>query len=828
MSVLGDHFKLNPENKYSSPKSTFKGKNYRITILSDTLLRLEYSESGMFFDDFTELARNRKFPDFNFTVTEDEKSLIINTKYYRLQYIKNKPFTASAFAPDAHLRVDVLDTEKYWYYGSDEAANVKVFDVDIDTKKAYTTESEAILETTQKESKIKSIMNIFGVNKRRSLFSFDGYASIDDSKSFIIDDSGYLVKPDKKRIDIYLFVYKNSFIECLKSYFTLTGYPPLIPRYALGIWWYKDAPYTFQNIRDLIYEFNKYRIPLSTILLGSNWHMKDNNNLERYKSGFTFNQEKLGSATNFTNFLHQRGIRLGVNIDPTEGIHPHEFHYHDFAASFGVTDSQIIPFNGFDKNLIVAYLDKLITPLYNDNIDFFWIDYKSKLNDNLIALNYYHYNDYKKFQNQRGMILTRASGMAPHTTPISYSGETIVSWNTLKKIPRYTSNFSNLGVSWWSHDIGGFKDGTEDYELYIRYVQLGCFQPIFRFASASSKYYKREPWRWDIKTFGIVKDYCNLRARLIGYIYSEGYKYYKLAIPLIQPLYYMVPATYDDIDFKNEYFFGSELLVAPITKPKDEIMNRAIEQIYLPNGIWYDFKTGKKFIGDKRYVMFFNDEDYPVFAHSGSIIILDDLEENINTTNNPRSMEIHVFPGKDNIYNLYEDDGISSLYKDGYYIVTRFDYNYLANNYTLIIRPFEGKSAIIPEKRNYKVRFRNTKNANEVIVMQENTPVKFESYIEENDFVVEIKDVSTVKQLTINCKGRDIEIDATRIINEDIDAIISELPITTKLKDTVADIIFSNEDIADRRIAIKKLRRKGLNSLFIRAFLKLLDYTKDL
>ena len=107
MSVLGDHFKLNPENKYSSPKSTFKGKNYRITILSDTLLRLEYSESGMFFDDFTELARNRKFPDFNFTVTEDEKSLIINTKYYRLQYIKNKPFTASAFAPDAHLRVDV-------------------------------------------------------------------------------------------------------------------------------------------------------------------------------------------------------------------------------------------------------------------------------------------------------------------------------------------------------------------------------------------------------------------------------------------------------------------------------------------------------------------------------------------------------------------------------------------------------------------------------------------------------------------------------------------------------------------------------------------------
>ena len=118
-------------------------------------------------------------------------------------------------------------------------------------------------------------------------------------------------------------------------------------------------------------------------------------------------------------------------------------------------------------------------------------------------------------------------------------------------------------------------------------------------------------------------------------------------------------------------------------------MNRCVEQIFLPKGTWYDFKTGKKFPGNRRYVAFYKDDDYPVFAKSGSIIPLANLPENKNDTNPPKSLEIHVFPGRSNIYKLYEDDGISRLHEEGYYIITAIDYNYLANNYTLIIRPLE-------------------------------------------------------------------------------------------------------------------------------------------
>ena len=257
-------------------------------------------------------------------------------------------------------------------------------------------------------------------------------------------------------------------------------------------------------------------------------------------------------------------------------------------------------------------------------------------------------------------------------------------------------------------------------------------------------------------------------------------------------------------------------------------MNRCVEQIFLPKGTWYDFKTGKKFPGNKRYVAFYKDEDYPVFAKSGSIIPLAILGENLNDTNPPEGLEIHVFPGRSNIYRLYEDDGLSRLNEEGYYIITAIDYNYLANNYTLIIRPIEGKTGIIPKTRNYKIRFRNTREAEDVSAYINGTEIPIECFSEDTDFVVIAKNVPTTSQLTINCKGKDIEIDAVRLINEEINSIINDAKIKTNLKESIAAIMFSNLDINKKRIEIRKLRRKGLKDVFVRMFIKLLEYASEI
>jgi len=822
LADINESFKPNYEDALSNAKAVFKGNNYRITVLSEILLRLEFDESGKFEDRPTEFAKFRNFEVPKFDKQENESLLVITTDYFRLQYYKGRPFVGTMFAQDSNLKVSLQGTDKVWYYGHDEARNFGAYVNNLDTREPYLTQAEKMLE---QKNKVKKMLKFPETIK--GLYSTDGFATIDDSKSLLIDEKGYLIKDERPRIDIYLFIYKRDFGRCLRDYFTLTGYPPLIPRYALGIWWNKTKPYSMRDVQELVQDFNKHQIPLSVLLLGQNWHIKDRNNMQLYKSGFTFNPEYFVRPDELTTYLHDRGIRLGLNIDPAEGIHTHERNFEELSNDLGIKEKQIIPFNVLDKKFISEYLIKLITPLYNNGVDFFWVDYYPKDRKKLNILNYYEFNDFKKMTNVRPLIMSRIADRAPHNYGIHYSGETFVSWDTLDKLPEINSRGSNLGLSWWSHDIGGYKNGIEDRDLYLRYIQLGVYSPIFRLSSEEGHYYKRMPWKWDIKTYEIVKDYCLFRHKLIPYIYGEAYKYHKSGLPLIQPLYYLIPEIYDEVEFKNEYFFGTELLVAPITKPKDNIMNRSLKRVYLPPGTWFDFKTGKKFVGDKRYYLFYKDEDYPVFAKSGSIVCLGDLEENLNVTNPPKTIEVHVFPGKSNIYNLYEDDGISSLYKEGYFIVTRFDYNYLENNYNLIIRPFEGKSKIIPDKRNYRVRFRNTREPRNVDVLLDNNSIEFTSHVEDNDFVIEVNDVDTTKQITLICKGQNINIDAQRIINEDIDSIINDLQILTSLKARIAQIMFSKSDVSKKRIELKKLKTNGLDSVYIKMLLKLLDYIKE-
>jgi len=825
MAELGEHFKVDYSNTVSKPQAIFKGQFYRITILSDLLVRLEFSEEGYFEDRPTEFAKFRNFPLPQMKVDQNERVLDITTKYFNLRYEKEKSFFSNKYSPESILKIKLVGTNKEWYYGHPEARNYGGIITNLDnTTDPFIQESE-VMDLKQIKKKVENMM----FTKQKGLYSGDGFVSIDDSNSNFLAEDGTLIFNDKKRIDVYVFLYNRDFGNCLQSYYTLTGMPPLIPRYALGIWWNKSDYYDFDAIKKLLADFNRNKIPLSVLLLGDNWHLKDKNNLKRFNSGFTFNRELFYKPAEFTKYLHDRGVRVGLSLDPSEGIHPHEPKYTEIAKALGHSDKQTIPFNVFDRTLLVAYLKELIDPLYTVGVDFFEINYRNlkdkKTND---ALNYYHFTDCTKMEGLRPMILSRPSTYAPHLYPAHYSGETLVSWNTLKELPMYNSTASNLGMSWWSHDIGGYKEGVEDTELYARYVQYGTFSPIFRFSAKYGRYYKREPWKWDIKTTHIVSQYCIMRHRLVPYIYSEAYKYYKVGLPLIQPLYYQYPEIYDEIDYKNEYYFGSELLVAPITKSKDKIMNRSVERIFLPKGTWYDFKTGKKYLGDKRYILFYRDEDYPVFARNGSIVCMGDLEENLNATNCPKTMEIHIFPGKSNQYNLYEDDGYSNLYKEGYYLLTRVDYNYMANNYTLIIRPVEGKTGIVPAKRTYRIRFRNTREAEDVIVYIDNEKVECETLVDDTDFIVEVKDVPTTKQLTINCKGKDIEIDAVRLINEDIDSIISDLQIKTTLKVEIGTIIFSNLSLEQKRMAIRKLSKKGLDKQFINMFMKLLEYVAQI
>ncbi len=800
MYNLGEQFKIDFKSAVPNNSALISGNNYRFTVLSPRVIRLEYNPNGSFLDKPTGLILHRNLAVPDFKTRNDNHFVEISTEYFKLTYTKEKPFEGSKVNPTMNLKVELLGTDKVWYYGHPEVRNFG----------------------------IPAICLEDGITSDKGLYSADSMASIDDSTDFVWNEDGTIVSREPGVIDTYLFMYGNDYEDALKDYYELTGYPALIPRYALGNWWSRNEAYDDLELKELVDTFDRKQIPVSILLLDKDWHKRAYTGKYHLKSGFTFDNDKFKNPSAMITYLHSKGIRLGLNINPTEGIYNYDKLYAEALKYLQANKDGKIPFNVYDPKFIDVYLKLFIHPLDTMGIDFFWLDYDYKVNltENAL-LKHYQFYDMQRDYKRRPMVLAPDVRLAAHRYPVLYSGKTVVSWGTLKKVPFYNASAYNNGVSFWSHDIGGYFKGVEDEELYIRFVQLGTFSPILKFGVDKGKYYKREPWRWDIKTYTIVKDYLQLRHKLIPYIYSEAYKYHKYGKPLVKPIYATNPEFYDDALYRTEYYFGEELLVCPIVSRKDYVMNRVVHNFYIPEGTWYDFVTGKKFPGGKNYITFFRDEEFPVFARSGAIIPLG-TNSDLNDTTPPDNMEIQIFPGKSNTYTLFEDDGESDLYRKGFYLLTEIEYNYLPNNYSIIIRAKDGKSGIIPEKRNYKIVFRNTKRTDDVEVYSNRDKVSFKTYVDGPDFIVEVNDVKTIGQLTVNCKGKDIEIDAVHLINREIEGIISDLQISTEMKEEIDGILFSNLTIQKKRIEVRKLGKKGLDKKFIKMFIKLLEYINEI
>ena len=312
----------------------------------------------------------------------------------------------------------------------------------------------------------------------------------------------------------------------------------------------------------------------------------------------------------------------------------------------------------------------------------------------------------------------------------------------------------------------------------------------------------------------------NLRYKLIPYLYTESYNYHKTGLGIIKPFYHDYPKIIDEPIYNNQYFWGRNFFVAPITNKKNTVINRVMKKVFFPDGIWFDFMQGKKYNGNKTYNSFYRDEDYPVFVKAGSIIpINNNIKEDV-----PSTVELYIYPLNSGEYDLYEDDGITKNYLNGLYMITNFNYRYEIDNYTFSIKKKEGKNII--NARNYILRFKNTRNISEINI--NNKMVKYNAYYDKDDFIIQMANVPTNSDLEINVKGKDIFISSVRYINEEIKDILSELQIDTSMKEKIDEVLFSELDVKKKRITLRKLKRKGLESKYIKIFINLLEYIEKI
>ena len=199
-----------------------------------------------------------------------------------------------------------------------------------------------------------------------------------------------------------------------------------------------------------------------------------------------------------------------------------------------------------------------------------------------------------------------------------------------------------------------------------------------------------------------MKKFLKLRHELIPYLYTMNYKASIEGEPLVQPLYYnwKIDTIYR---MRNEFTFGSEFLVAPITQPHDKETTMGSTKVFLPNGIWYDFFNHYKYSGNRTITMYRNLYEMPVLVKAGGIIPMAKLTH-VNDVENPQNMKIKVFSGDNNTFTLYEDDGISNDYQTGHFVTTKFDLLW-SNCPEFIIGKPTGDTSLATPNRNFDIEF---------------------------------------------------------------------------------------------------------------------------
>ncbi|MDE7013118.1 MAG: DUF5110 domain-containing protein, partial [Kineothrix sp.] len=278
----------------------------------------------------------------------------------------------------------------------------------------------------------------------------------------------------------------------------------------------------------------------------------------------------------------------------------------------------------------------------------------------------------------------------------------LITWESLDFQPYFTANASNIGYGWWSHDIGGHMMGYKNDEMEARWAQFGVYSPIMRLHSSFSEFNGKEPWRFKKETELAMGDSLRHRHRMIPYLYSMNYRSYKEDLPIIEPMYYEYPEEREAYQVKNQYYFGSELLVAPITTPRIPGLNVAGVKVWLPEGTWYDICTGMIYEGGRSLNMYRDLNSIPVLAKAGGILPFTEEILASEAARNPASLKVYVYAGADGKFTLYEDDNESVAYESGDCVKTLFTYEE-GERAVFTIEPAEGNLELIPGEREFTV-----------------------------------------------------------------------------------------------------------------------------
>lgn len=741
MGKFEETFSLKAESR-TDDKFIIKKRNVRLSVLTPRLLRVELQSDKIFCDLPTQSVWYRNFDSPSYSFLEKNGSLIVKTELCSFEINGSNGKLKSVRFSDG--------------------VKIKNF------KSGNLRGTARTLDFTYGKIPIGE-----------GVISKNGVAVLDDKKSLVICADGFPMKASQALSrkdggkDYYVFAYGRDYKSAVHDFMKLTGSAPLLPRYVFGNWWSRYKAYSQQEYLDLMSRFKKERIPLAVATVDMDWHWvnvtekfgksaknkykpKNISELNQGWTGYSWNSDLFPDYKQFLKSLKNMNLHTTLNVHPSMGVRWFEDAYNDFAKYLCMNPSEKkqIKFDLSSKKFIEGYFKFLHHPYEKDGVDFWWIDWqqgkKSGVDglDPLWALNHYHSLDMQS-RGKRPLTLSRFAGAGSHRYPLGFSGDTAIYWSALKFQPYFTATASNIGYGWWSHDIGGHRGGIHDGELYLRWLWFGVFSPINRLHSTSNELMGKEPWNYPYHIYKCAAEAMRFRKRLIPYLYSMNYRSYKNGETLLKPMYYEYPKEPQAYKCGGEYFFGTELIVAPITEKANKKTSLAKAEVWLPEGIFTDIFTGAIYKGGKKINMYRDINSIPVLAKEGAIVPLD-LDENANGANLPKALEILIFSGNNSFY-MYEDDGESRDYECGRFALTEFILKTEKDSAEFKIIT-NGCIDLLPDERSFVLSFRNIKSAGYISVISSDGAEEFEADSSDGFLKIKIDRISPSKTMSVGLK----------------------------------------------------------------------------
>ena len=490
----------------------------------------------------------------------------------------------------------------------------------------------------------------------------------------------------------YYFIPGENIKEVVKNYTALTGRMEMPPLWSLGYQQCRFSYFSQEEVRELVKTFEEKDIPLDVVYLDID-----------YMDGFrvmTFKTPNFDDAAGFIGDLKEKGIRTITIIDPgvkvdeeypvfkrgKEGNHfTKKLDGEMFIGAVWPGNSAFPDFSNKDcREWWKSELKKFISEhgmdgIWNDMNEpcVFNNDHKTMLetclhnSDNGVIEHKEFHNRYgfemsrcsKEAQeelhpNERGFSMTRATYAGGQRYSSVWTGDNMSLWSQMRMSISMNANLGISGFSFVGNDVSGFGlDSSE--ELFIRWMEMGPFIPIFR--NHSNMYTRRqEPWAFGPRAEKIAKKSIELRYELLPYIYDLYYISHKEGLPIFRPMIMEYEKDMNLLNMREQFMLGENMIVAPVLYEGERS-----KTLYLPKGSWFNYFTMEKLQGGKWYKLPCELDEILVFVKEGAIIPTYNKKFR-NVKERPNNILLKVF-GENAKGFHYNDDGHTMEYLEGKY-----------------------------------------------------------------------------------------------------------------------------------------------------------------